>query len=106
MSDPVTEAYGARVRKIVDRHLALIAIATCGTNYYLHKAASMGSMTDRPTYHYGPTKDDPDPGKMWCYGCGCEIFVFREGMGCTECGWFTDGETGETEWDTSPKEFR
>ncbi|NUS02083.1 MAG: hypothetical protein HOV97_05910 [Nonomuraea sp.] len=38
-------------------------------------------------WHYGPTDTDPDPGKMWCYTCGGEVFVFKDGAAsCAGCG--------------------
>ena len=58
----------------------------------------------RPTWHYGPTDSDPDPGKMWCYGCGREVFFFSEGCGCERCGWFEDPETGEATWSDVSRE--
>lgn len=36
-------------------------------------------------YHYGPTADDPDPGKMWHYGCGQEVLFIEDGLICG-CG--------------------
>lgn len=37
------------------------------------------------SWHYGPTKDNPDPGRMWHYGCGREVLIFDDGYIC-ECG--------------------
>lgn len=43
-------------------------------------------------WHYGPTPTDPDPGKMWCYDCGGEVWWFKNGPPndgggyiCTKC---------------------
>lgn len=36
-------------------------------------------------WHYGPTAADPDPGKMWCYGCGSEVWAIDDGWWCTGC---------------------
>lgn len=36
-------------------------------------------------WHYGPTSDDPDPGRMWHYDCGGEVWAFDEGLICSEC---------------------
>ena len=37
-------------------------------------------------WHYGPTDADPDPGKMWCYDCGSEVYGMDDVWGCTGCG--------------------
>lgn len=37
-------------------------------------------------WHYGPTAGDPDPGKMWHYDCGGEVYGFEEGHVCAVCG--------------------
>lgn len=44
-------------------------------------------------WHYGPTKTDPDPGKMWHYGCGLEVLFIEDGEIC-QCGaqWFPECE--------------
>lgn len=39
----------------------------------------------RSWYHYGPTDSDPDPGKMWCYDCGCEVWALGDGLTCRGC---------------------
>lgn len=36
--------------------------------------------------HYGPTDQDPEPGKRWCYDCGHEVYGFKEGDICSGCG--------------------
>ena len=36
-------------------------------------------------WHYGPTSGDPDPGKMWHYDCGGEVWGFKEGYICGKC---------------------
>lgn len=36
--------------------------------------------------HYGPTADDPEPGKVWHRGCGGEVWGFKEGRICSKCG--------------------
>jgi hypothetical protein len=46
--------------------------------------------TPKPTagrswYFYGPTDSDPDPGKMWCYDCGCEVWALGDGLTCRGC---------------------
>jgi hypothetical protein len=42
-------------------------------------------------WHYGPTDADPNPGAMWCYDCGSEVWVFEEGYICRGCGRTDDG---------------
>lgn len=37
-------------------------------------------------WHYGPTTDDPDPGKMWHYDCGGEVWYIEDGSICCKCG--------------------
>lgn len=37
-------------------------------------------------WHYGPTEADPDPGKMWCFSCGGEVWAFDGGYICRVCG--------------------
>jgi hypothetical protein len=37
-------------------------------------------------WHYGPTANDPDPGRMWCYDCGGWVVTGRGGTSCTDCG--------------------
>ncbi len=46
-------------------------------------------------WHYGPTAADKDPGKMWCYACGGEVFSFKEGYVCLKCGLAEDHESEE-----------
>lgn len=37
-------------------------------------------------WHYGPTDADPNPGSMWCYACGGEVWSFKDGtLACTKC---------------------
>jgi hypothetical protein len=36
-------------------------------------------------WHYGPTVRNSDPGKMWCYDCGAEVYGFKEGYICSGC---------------------
>lgn len=43
-------------------------------------------------WHYGPTEADPNPGSMWCYDCGAEVWVFDEGYICRGCGRQDDDE--------------
>lgn len=44
-------------------------------------------------WHYGPTDTDPDPGKMWCYACGGEVFTFKDGAAsCAGCGAYDEPE--------------
>lgn len=61
-------------------------------------------MTDLPkdtpyalATHYGPTPTDPDPGKLWHYGCGGEVWWLEGGEICNGCGAQADpcGCTGE-----------
>lgn len=47
-------------------------------------------MTSVLRWHYGPTAADPDPGKMWCYGCGGAVMSFEEGYICAGCDAFED----------------
>lgn len=50
-------------------------------------------------WHYGPTTEDPDPGKMWHYECGGEVWSFKEGMICRRCGASQDhDEDDRPEW--------
>lgn len=37
------------------------------------------------TWHYGPTSEDPDPGKMWHNDCGGEVWTLDEGLVCRKC---------------------
>lgn len=37
------------------------------------------------SYHYGPTAADPDPGAVWCYGCGGRVW-FGDAHGVCGCG--------------------
>lgn len=39
----------------------------------------------RLRWHYGPTKVDPDPGKMWHYNCGGEVWSMDDGLICSKC---------------------
>jgi len=41
-------------------------------------------------YHYGPTKEHPDPGTMIHTGCGGEITGGKDGIGCSKCGEWRD----------------
>lgn len=53
---------------------------------------------EAPTgWHYGPTATDPDPGKMWHYGCGQEVLYVDDGAVCG-CGATWD-ENGQPEDD-------
>lgn len=41
-------------------------------------------------YHYGPTEQDKDPGKMWCYDCKGEVMWLYDDKPhgsyvCTKC---------------------
>lgn len=36
-------------------------------------------------WRYGPTADDPDPGKTWCLDCGDEVFIIDDAYVCG-CG--------------------
>ncbi len=36
-------------------------------------------------WHYGPTDADPDRGKMWCDGCGAEVYALEGGYICSGC---------------------
>lgn len=46
-------------------------------------------------WHYGPTKSDPDPGKMWHYDCGGEVLYLDGGLICALCGQQEDDEAEE-----------
>lgn len=46
-----------------------------------HDEAGMPVMA----WHYGPTADDPDPGRMWHYGCGGEVLFIDDGRICVRC---------------------
>ena len=37
-------------------------------------------------WHYGPTAADPNPGSMWCYDCGGEVWTLEDGYICKGCG--------------------
>lgn len=53
-----------------------------------------GGWQPMPTrWHYGPTAEDPDPGKAWHSGCGGEVWFFKEGAICSKCG-NGEGEVG------------
>ena len=43
-------------------------------------------------WHHGPTADDPDPGKLWCYDCGGEVYHLADGVICSGCGKQRDWE--------------
>lgn len=36
-------------------------------------------------WHYGPTADDADPGKMWHYDCQGEVLIIDGGYICSRC---------------------
>lgn len=36
-------------------------------------------------WHYGPTVNDSDPGKMWCYHCAGEVMWIEGGYICGGC---------------------
>lgn len=36
-------------------------------------------------WHYGPTVEEPDPGRMWHYRCGGEVMVIDGGRVCMRC---------------------
>lgn len=42
-------------------------------------------MTGDLRWHYGPTEADSDPGKMWCYDCGAEVYGIEGGYICSGC---------------------
>lgn len=43
------------------------------------------------SWHYGPTEQNKDPGRMWCYDCGGEVWWLKDddegggGFICTKC---------------------
>ena len=43
------------------------------------------SDSDELVWSYGPTADDPDPGKKWC-ACGGEVYDLEDGLICSKCG--------------------
>lgn len=43
-------------------------------------------------WHYGPTDDDPDPGKRWHYDCGGEVWYLGGGDICRKCGQQADDD--------------
>lgn len=45
-------------------------------------------------WHYGPTATDPNPGSMWHYDCGGEVWGFEDGYICRKCGMQED-ENGQ-----------
>ena len=59
-------------------------------------ADGRGDNVSELSYHYGPTATDPEPGKMWHYDCGGEVFFIDDGHVCLKCG-----EQDEDEEETS-----
>jgi len=57
-----------------------IAPASVEQSTYEHK-----SMDHKLDWFYGPTKTDPDPGKMWHRGCGGEVWYLSDGLICSKC---------------------
>jgi hypothetical protein len=51
----------------------------------------MGLDTGPLEWHYGPTDTDPNPGAMWCDGCGSEVYALEDGYICSGC----DRQAGE-----------
>jgi len=44
-------------------------------------------------WHYGPTDDDPEPGKMWHDACSGEVWSFKDGaLICRRCAQWQDDE--------------
>ncbi len=43
-------------------------------------------------WHYGPTATDPDPGSMWHYVCGGQVWFIEDGYICSKCGQQEDCE--------------
>lgn len=52
-----------------------------------HSAQSVQAIAEASglNWHYGPTAADPEPGKMWHYGCGQEVLIIDDGLICG-CG--------------------
>lgn len=46
----------------------------------------------RLDWHYGPTPDDPDAGKMWHRGCGGEVQRVGDGRICSRCNASADDD--------------
>jgi hypothetical protein len=53
---------------------------------YLQLIESLGLEAGLLQWHYGPTESDPDRGKMWCPGCGAEVYALEDGYICSGCG--------------------
>lgn len=51
------------------------------------------------SWHYGPTADDPNPGSMWHYGCGGEVFFIDDGAICLKCRQQDDDPEADAESD-------
>lgn len=45
-------------------------------------------------WHYGPTADNPDPGRRWHYDCGGEVMLIDDGEICMLCDAQSDDGSG------------
>ena len=50
--------------------------------------------TQEVEWHYEPAAMDPDPGKMWHYGCGGEVSYIDDGYICHKCRAQQEGRFG------------
>lgn len=56
-----------------------------GLSWYNDDNEEIANPTPELRWHYGPTDADPEPGKMWHYDCGGEVWYFDGGPICTKC---------------------
>jgi hypothetical protein len=88
---PLPEAAGSLLSP-AQRLLALKALRHAANHTYVDQEAeylglieSMGLDTGPLRWHYGPTDADPNPGAMWCDGCGSEVYALEGGWICSGC---------------------
>lgn len=43
-------------------------------------------------WRYGSGIGGEDAMETHCLGCGAQVFGFKEGIGCSACGWFEEGD--------------
>jgi len=49
------------------------------------KAKADTTVWEELEWHYGPVEQNSDPGRMWCYNCGSEVYILEEGYICSGC---------------------
>jgi hypothetical protein len=53
--------------------------------------------------YYGPTKDNPEPGIEYHYGCNGEVYTFKEGRICSRCSEGEDYQEEKQVRDVQPR---